>query len=398
MTPEQKLKWAILAKVPEWEKTPPPAYPCSNVDELYTQLVERDALWDAQSEVRGSGVETKLKCEWSRHYESKAVAMRMPDGTWVGWTYWYGGGKHGEPEAVEWMEHAYEVNYSSEQKMVTVETFTVANAPGERLPTKMKTTLIVAVLNELEGLRQIMPCIKDEWVDQIIILDGGSTDGSLEWARAHCYLDTVGIESFAKDTKYLLYQQKKSGLRQGYKEVWPFVSGDVVLTFSPDGNSIAEAIPTMIARMKEKDYDMVIASRYLPPATSDDDTMLTGFGNWMFTKLINLLHGGAYTDAMGIYRIFRRGLPNELGVDDERKYWVERLLGTEVSWEPLLSVMAARGSCSISEIAASEPPRLGGVPKRQTWKWGMVFLWQTIAACFRSPSRWFDGTTQQEKR
>ena len=73
-------------------------------------------------------METGLKCEWSRHYESKAVAMKFPDGSWVGWTYWYGGGKHGEPSSIEWMDDAYDVDCHEEEKMVVVQTFKAREA------------------------------------------------------------------------------------------------------------------------------------------------------------------------------------------------------------------------------------------------------------------------------
>ena len=46
---------------------------------------------------------------------------------------------------------------------------------------------------------------------------------------------------------------------------------------------------------------MVIASRYLGDAKSDDDDFLTALGNWFFTKTINFFHGGKYTDAMVIF-------------------------------------------------------------------------------------------------
>lgn len=124
MTPEQKLKWAVLEKVAAWEKKPAPDFPCENVDELYEKCVEDDAHWDAKSELRSGEYETGLKCDWSRHYESKSVAMKFPDGSWVGWTYWYGGGKHGEPEAIDWMDDAYDVDCAEEEKVVTVRTFT----------------------------------------------------------------------------------------------------------------------------------------------------------------------------------------------------------------------------------------------------------------------------------
>ncbi|MHB1098659.1 MAG: hypothetical protein ACYCZR_03815 [Burkholderiales bacterium] len=126
MTPEQKLKWAVLAKIAAWKDKPAPDYPCANIDELYDIADEEDDVQDGKSEVRGGEVETGLKCGWSSHYESKAVAMKMPDGSWVGWTYWYGGGNYGEPEAIDWMEEAYAVDCKEEEKLVVVQTFSVA--------------------------------------------------------------------------------------------------------------------------------------------------------------------------------------------------------------------------------------------------------------------------------
>ena len=137
----------------------------------------------------------------------------------------------------------------------------------------MKTTLLVMTLNEIDGMKAIMPRIKREWFDQIIVVDGGSTDGTIE---------------YAKQEGYSFYVQKRQGFRHAYFEVMPLVEGDVIVTFSPDGNSIPELIPELIEKMREG-YDMVIVSRYLGKAKSDDDDLLTGFGNWLFTKTVNIL-------------------------------------------------------------------------------------------------------------
>ena len=61
--------------------------------------------------------------EYDRHYETKTVATQMDDGSWVGWVYWYGGGKYGEPEAIEWIEDAYDLDCVEEEKVVVVRTF-----------------------------------------------------------------------------------------------------------------------------------------------------------------------------------------------------------------------------------------------------------------------------------
>lgn len=126
MTPEQKLKWMCIAAI-EFDGKPS-VIDASNVDEVYEALDDDDdgSLQDAREEIREGDVETGLQTEWSRHYESKAVAAQAPDGTWVGWTYWYGGGKHGDPQSIEWMDEAYNLNCAEEEKLVTVRTFTKA--------------------------------------------------------------------------------------------------------------------------------------------------------------------------------------------------------------------------------------------------------------------------------
>lgn len=235
----------------------------------------------------------------------------------------------------------------------------------------MRTTLLVAALNEIEGMRAVMPLVKPEWCDQILVVDGGSTDGTIEYARERGYDVIV---------------QKKPGLWQGYREAWPYIRGDAVVTFSPDGNSIPELIPPLIAKMREG-YDMVIVSRYLGPAKSADDDIITGFGNWLFTKTVNVLYGANYTDVMVIYRIFYTKLFFELGIDREDYVWLERALHTRLGAEPLISVRMAKAGKRIAEIPGDEPPRLGGVRKLQIIRWGLAYYTQFWLERFFWPVR-----------
>lgn len=126
MDASQKLKHLILIADASLRGEQPAVATEQNIDELYEAADGDDyELQDARQEVRGGQVETGMKCEWSRHYESKAVAAQYLDGSWIGWTYWYGGGKHGEPEAIDWIEDAYDLNCAEEQKVVTVRNFSV---------------------------------------------------------------------------------------------------------------------------------------------------------------------------------------------------------------------------------------------------------------------------------
>lgn len=226
----------------------------------------------------------------------------------------------------------------------------------------MKTTLFIPTLNELEGMRILMPQIDPSWVDQILVVDGQSTDGTIEYCREH---------------NYELVVQKKKGLRFAFLEGWPHVRGDVVITFSPDGNSVAAAIPALVAKMREG-YDMVIGSRYLAGARSSDDDLITGFGNWLFTRTVNLLHGGHYTDAMVMLRAYRTALFYELDLDKEETYAPEKLFCTVLGIEPILSVRAVKRRLRIAEIPADEPKRIGGVRKLQVIRWGGAYMAQFL--------------------
>lgn len=225
----------------------------------------------------------------------------------------------------------------------------------------MKTTIIALTLNEIDGVKAILPQIDPSWYEQLLVVDGGSSDGTVEWCRAHGYDVLI---------------QSRRGIRYAYFDALPLIRGDIVLTLSPDGNCSPEAIPELIAKIEEG-YDLVIGSRYLGGTKSEDDDLLTAFGNWLFTRTINLLHRAHYTDAMVIYRAFKRALIAELDLDKDVSYTLpEKLFGTIISWEPLMSVRAAKRRMRITEISAPEPPRIGGERKLQIWRWGAAYYFQ----------------------
>ena len=222
-------------------------------------------------------------------------------------------------------------------------------------------TLLVLSLNEYHGIKAIMPKVDSSLFTQIIFLDGGSTDGTIE---------------IVKKMGYEIYIQKKRGIRNGYKEIWPMIRGDYVLTFSPDGNSPADSLASLINEI-EKGFDMVIGSRYLPPAKSYDDDPITAFGNWLFTKTVNVLYGAKYTDVMVLLRIFKTNLINELKLNDEKPFrLVEKVYRTKISFEPLLSVRAVKYRKRVNEIPVDEPERIGGVRKLQILRWGAAYYTQ----------------------
>lgn len=85
----------------------------------------QDCIYDAREDIRSSGIETGIPTdEFSRHYECESVAEQMSDGSWVGWLYWHGGGKHGEPGSIDWIEHAYYLSCEEKEVLTIQRTWT----------------------------------------------------------------------------------------------------------------------------------------------------------------------------------------------------------------------------------------------------------------------------------
>lgn len=118
MNAESKIKKTIMLSIEKLVGRPMDTE--SEIESTWKEAWENDTggLQDAKECFRTSGQETGLECDWCRHYESKAVAAPMFDGTWSGWTYWYGAGKHGEPAAMDWMDSAYPVTFTEETVVV----------------------------------------------------------------------------------------------------------------------------------------------------------------------------------------------------------------------------------------------------------------------------------------
>jgi glycosyltransferase involved in cell wall biosynthesis len=211
----------------------------------------------------------------------------------------------------------------------------------------MTVTLIAPTWNEIEAVKVVLPRIRREWADEIIIVDGGSTDGTVE---------------FCRELGFRVHAQKARGYGAALREAIAVSTGDYIIEFQPDGNSVPEMIPAMVAKIEEG-YDLVIGSRYVPGATSYDDDRLTKVGNRIFTWLVNLLFRAKYTDTLIGFRIFRRDAFEALQIDTDG-----------LAWAIQLPIRFAKKGFRIAEIAADEPARIGGVRKMQPFKHGFEFL------------------------
>lgn len=204
----------------------------------------------------------------------------------------------------------------------------------------MNVSLVVLTLNEFDGLSELIPRIRDDWADEIVVVDGGSTDGT---------------KKLATQAGYRVVEQGDPGRGNAFREALDVTSGDILVYFSPDGNEVPEDIPRLVDAVR-KGSDMAIASRFAPGAESADATGLHLLGNRLFTASINALFGGSLTDAVNGFRAIRRDAMEAL--DTDAKHF---------DIEIQMSMRALHAGMDITEIPTREPERIGGEPELSTF-------------------------------
>ena len=201
----------------------------------------------------------------------------------------------------------------------------------------MNTALIIPTLNEVDGIKKVVSKIKKEWVDEIIIVDGGSTDGTVEEA------ENLGLRVIKQKTD----GSHGAAIFDGFE----YSKADVLLMFGADGNNEPEEIPKMIEMMK-KGYDQVIITRFGKTSINDDAGLIDGFGNKMFTFIANVLFGGHLTDTLSSSRAITRNAWKEI------KFNAFKTDSTQQ-----ISIRGLRKKQKILEIDGNEPARIGGERK-----------------------------------
>lgn len=128
MKPANKIKQLILLSYYEDNKISMDLnlHPCDidEVIEFVWNEIDSKHLQSYIYELREGDFVTDIIPDWSRLYECRSVAAKMHDGSFVGWDYWYGGGKHEDPDSIDWISDAYNLDIKEEEKLVIVKTFT----------------------------------------------------------------------------------------------------------------------------------------------------------------------------------------------------------------------------------------------------------------------------------
>jgi glycosyltransferase involved in cell wall biosynthesis len=205
---------------------------------------------------------------------------------------------------------------------------------GDGLAITPTVTVVIPAMNEAANLPGVFGSLP-AWIDEVILVDGRSSDDTIEVAR-----------SLWPGVKVVLQGGvgKGDALLAGFAEA----TGDIIVTLdadcSADGAEIVSFVTALVAGA-----DFAKGSRFASAGRSDDITAIRRYGNRVLNLAVNAFFGTHYTDLCYGYNAFwSRYLP-EMDLD---------CAGFEV--ETQMSIKAAKAHLRVHEVPSHERPRMHG--------------------------------------
>jgi hypothetical protein len=237
-------------------------------------------------------------------------------------------------------------------------------------------SVIVPTRNEARNLEIVLPAIAAvrPSVHEIIVVDGDSTDGTVETAKR--VLPGVRV---IKQTR----RGKGNAMACGFAAA----TGDVLVMFDADGSADPGEIPAFVSALVAG-ADFAKGSRFTPGGGSDDITLLRKTGNAGLNGVANALFGTSYSDLCYGYNAFWADLLPVLDLPaidapapEEGMLWGD---GFEI--ETVLNCRIAAAGLKITEVPSIERQRVFGDTNLRTFADGARVL-RTLLAEHRRADR-----------
>jgi glycosyltransferase involved in cell wall biosynthesis len=152
--------------------------------------------------------------------------------------------------------------------------------------------VVIPALNEEKNLEQLLVKLRKFGYNKILVIDGKSTDRTIEVARKHGATVILQDGNGKGDAV-------REVLNNGYMDV------EALVLMDADGSMAPEEIPVFV-RALSSGADLVKGSRFLKGGYTHDMSLLRRFGNRLFISAVNLLYSARYTDLCYGFAVFSR--------------------------------------------------------------------------------------------
>lgn len=222
----------------------------------------------------------------------------------------------------------------------------------------LSVTAIVPVLDEETKIGTVVSRIPRQIVDEIVVVDDGSTDRSA----------TVAREGGAHVISFGGIRGVGAAIREGY---WFARSHgyDVAVVMAGNNKDSPEEIGRLLDPIADG-ADLVQGSRYLAgPADHGPMPRYRRFATKLHPWLFSRLAGRRFTDTTNGFRALRTSLLSREGIDLDQR-WLD-----QYELEPYLLLMAVRVGARVEEVPVSKiypPKELGQTKMKPVVGWWSI--------------------------
>jgi len=221
---------------------------------------------------------------------------------------------------------------------------------------KPRVTVLICALNEAATISFVLAKVPP-WVHEVLLVDGHSTDNTVDIARQ------------VRPDIHVAYQSgrgKGEALRCGVQKA----SGDIIVTLDADGQTDPEEMPNFIEPLLTG-YDWVKGSR-LTRGRPAGMPWHRWFGNKVLAITSNILHGTKYTDICSGYNAFWKRAFQRLGLSYDSFQMEQQML-----------VKIKKMGLKVAEVACYDTGRIDGVSKISPIRQGFIDWFTIIKELFR---------------
>ncbi len=217
-----------------------------------------------------------------------------------------------------------------------------------------KITVIIPCLNEEQGIEKVLRRMP-EFVDEVIVVDNGSTDRTSDVAAG------FGATVIREDVR---------GYGRSYQAGFASASGDIIVTLDGDHSYPPDAISYLLEAFLHLEVDFLSASRF-PVRDRKAMSFKHKFGNLMLSLAMSLLYFRWVRDSQSGMWVFRRSILAEL-----------KLVSNGMAFSEEIKIEALKSKrVRFEEISIQYSSRLGEI-KLNPWRDGFYNLWFLVKKRF----------------
>lgn len=217
-----------------------------------------------------------------------------------------------------------------------------------------KITVIIPCLNEEQGIELVLRRMP-EFVDEVIVVDNGSTDRTSEVAKSY------GAQVIREHVR---------GYGRSYKTGFNSASGDLIVTLDGDHSYPPDAISYLLEAFLHLNVDFLNASRF-PVRERRAMSFKHKMGNLILSFAMSILYQRWVRDSQSGMWVFRRSILKDM-----------KLVADGMAFSEEIKIEALKSNhVRFAEISIMYTSRLGEI-KLNPWRDGFYNLWFLVKKRF----------------